>query len=252
MPRGSGQHGCAFSQERQAGIWLENNLNAKSVSLTGGVRGALTTANSKGYRTLSTGLPGTGLSNRDTKKLGSADAASGAPVPDGAPITRTPRRLSKQIGIAVKAACDAKGISAVELSDRCAEMGHPIHGTALSKIELAELLTLAAAFDVPLITLPHPAVPNGEVEVLPGRWSERWTAAQWFAAQVDVQQVPGRLARIVSAAGSPQVELFSAISAGGQTDVDAAKLAAASSDWSDVRDFAELDFLANSRNSMTW
>lgn len=55
----------------------------------------------------------------------------------------------------------------------------------------------------------------------------------------------------LSAAGSPQVELFSAISAGGQVDVDAAKLAAASGDWSDVRDFAELDFLANSRNSMT-
>jgi hypothetical protein len=43
------------------------NVNKQSLSVTTGVRGAHATYNSKGYRTLSAGLPGTGLSYRDTR-----------------------------------------------------------------------------------------------------------------------------------------------------------------------------------------
>ena len=46
------------------------NINKQSLSVTAGVRGAHYTLNSKGYRTASVGLPGTGLSYRDTRKLG--------------------------------------------------------------------------------------------------------------------------------------------------------------------------------------
>jgi hypothetical protein len=46
---------------------LKLNLNAHSVSLTGGVPGAHLTYNSKGYRTTSVGAPGTGLSYRTTE-----------------------------------------------------------------------------------------------------------------------------------------------------------------------------------------
>ena len=55
---------------------LRLNLNAHSVSLTGGGRGAHVTYNSKGYRTISVGAPGTGLSYRTTRRV-----RGGAPRP---------------------------------------------------------------------------------------------------------------------------------------------------------------------------
>jgi hypothetical protein len=54
------------------------NLNAHSVSLTGGVPGAHVTLNSKGYRTTSVSAPGTGLSYRTTKRV--ARPTGAAPV----------------------------------------------------------------------------------------------------------------------------------------------------------------------------
>jgi hypothetical protein len=62
------------------------NLNAHSVSLTGGVPGAHLTYNTKGYRTTSVGAPGTGLSYRTTKRLRSEPK----PVPSPAPSLATP------------------------------------------------------------------------------------------------------------------------------------------------------------------
>jgi hypothetical protein len=47
---------------------LKLNLNAHSVSLTGGVPGAHLTYNSQGYRTSSVGVPGSGLSYRSTRR----------------------------------------------------------------------------------------------------------------------------------------------------------------------------------------
>lgn len=61
---------------------LKLNINKQSVSVTAGVRGAHATYNSKGYRTLSAGLPGTGLSYRDTRKVG---AAKPQPKPQSTP-----------------------------------------------------------------------------------------------------------------------------------------------------------------------
>jgi hypothetical protein len=61
---------------------LKLNLNAKSASITGGVRGAHVTYNSKGYRTASAGVPGTGLSYRATKRVGQ-------PAHGTAPAART-------------------------------------------------------------------------------------------------------------------------------------------------------------------
>jgi hypothetical protein len=59
------------------------NFNAKSASITGGVRGAHVTYNSKGYRTASAGVPGTGLSYRATKRVG--QPAHGTPRPARTP-----------------------------------------------------------------------------------------------------------------------------------------------------------------------
>jgi Protein of unknown function (DUF4236) len=68
---------------------LKLNINKQSVSLTAGVRGAHYTVNSKGYRTASVGLPGTGLSYRDTRKIGgrkpTATATGPQPAAEPAP-----------------------------------------------------------------------------------------------------------------------------------------------------------------------
>lgn len=48
---------------------LKLNINKTSVSLTAGVRGAHATISTNGQRTLSAGIPGTGLSYIDRRKV---------------------------------------------------------------------------------------------------------------------------------------------------------------------------------------
>jgi hypothetical protein len=55
------------------------NLNAKSASFTGGVHGAHVTYSSKGYRTTSAGLPGTGLFYRTTRKVARTSPSAAMP-----------------------------------------------------------------------------------------------------------------------------------------------------------------------------
>ncbi len=63
---------------------LKFNINKKSLGLTLGTRGANLTYNTKGQRTASVGLPGTGLWYRDTRKVGSSrtGADDNEPMPD--------------------------------------------------------------------------------------------------------------------------------------------------------------------------
>jgi hypothetical protein len=63
---------------------LKLNINKKSLGLTLGTRGANLTYNTKGQRTASVGLPGTGLWYRDTRKVGSSrtGADHNMPMPD--------------------------------------------------------------------------------------------------------------------------------------------------------------------------
>ena len=66
------------------------NINKKSLGLTLGARGANLTYNTKGQRTASVGLPGTGLWYRDTKKVGSSrtGAEYNKPMPNADDISR--------------------------------------------------------------------------------------------------------------------------------------------------------------------
>lgn len=79
------------------------------------------------------------------------------------------RELSKRVGHAVRAA--RGNMSAVELSAKCEKLGLPIHRTTLSKIEkgrssfdLAELIVLARALDVPALSLIYPDDPRAAQE----------------------------------------------------------------------------------------
>jgi len=56
-----------FRKQFKIAPGVKLNVNKQSLSVTTGVRGAHATYNTKGYRTLSAGLPGTGLSYRDTR-----------------------------------------------------------------------------------------------------------------------------------------------------------------------------------------
>jgi hypothetical protein len=90
-----------FRKQFKLAPGLKFNINKKSAGLTLGARGAHLTYNTKGQRTASVGLPGTGLSYRDTKTVGSSrtgtaharPASSTPPVP---PPSSTPLNENQQ------------------------------------------------------------------------------------------------------------------------------------------------------------
>ncbi len=81
-------------------------------------------------------------------------------------------------------------MTAVQLSARCEELGLPIHRTTLSKIEkgrssfdLAELIVLARALNVPPLQLIYPDLPDGIIEAWPSQNARAVDAAQWFSGE---------------------------------------------------------------------
>ncbi|MGW3437089.1 helix-turn-helix domain-containing protein [Streptomyces bacillaris] len=86
----------------------------------------------------------------------------------------------------------AKGWSAQQLSDRCAELGLSIPRTVLSNIEngrrtnisVAELLVLAGALEVAPAALIYPVGYVEEVEVLPGVAAHPMHGVQWISGEV--------------------------------------------------------------------
>lgn len=64
-----------FRKQFKLAPGLKVTLNKQSVSATLGVRGMHVTHNTKGQTTVSAGIPGTGLSWRDTRKIGSTRQA---------------------------------------------------------------------------------------------------------------------------------------------------------------------------------
>lgn len=78
-------------------------------------------------------------------------------------------------------------MSAQQLADRCAQLGFPLHRSVIANLEngrrptvsVAELLVLAEALGVPAARLLIP-LDNGDVETLPGRPVNPWTALRSF------------------------------------------------------------------------
>lgn len=102
--------------------------------------------------------------------------------------------LAARVGRAVKRARKDLGWTAIELSRRCTDLGFPMSRVAISKIEsnsragkldLAELIVLAEALDVPPVALIYPYLPAGEVEVLPGHFTPSSDAVWWFTGESD-------------------------------------------------------------------
>ncbi|SBS77825.1 hypothetical protein MHPYR_490038 [uncultured Mycobacterium sp.] len=99
--------------------------------------------------------------------------------------------LSRRVGRAVQDARKSRGWTAIELSKRCSELNYPISRVAISKIEsnsragkldLAELVVLAAALNTSPVSLVYPGPYDEEVELFPGENHTQFMAAQWFSA----------------------------------------------------------------------
>ena len=94
-----------------------------------------------------------------------------------------------RIGEAVKAIRGER--SAQWLSERTDELGHKISRSTIADIEnrrrkyvsTAELCVLAWALDVPPAQLLFPALPDGEVEVVPNVTTRSIFAATWFTGE---------------------------------------------------------------------
>jgi transcriptional regulator with XRE-family HTH domain len=102
--------------------------------------------------------------------------------------------LADRFGFAVRTRRSALKLSASELAKRTAELGYPITRGAIAKIEsnsrsgkvdVAELLVLSAALDIPPVVLLFLIVPiGGPTEVLPGVGVMAEEAVRWVSGQV--------------------------------------------------------------------
>lgn len=95
-------------------------------------------------------------------------------------------------------------MSAQQLADECARLGHPgLQRTVISNLEngrrrdvsVADVLVLAAALEVAPAALVFPVGYAAEVECLPGRTSPPLEAADWFAGAAAEEDSALALAR---------------------------------------------------------
>jgi transcriptional regulator with XRE-family HTH domain len=123
------------------------------------------------------------------------------------------RRLTAVIAARVKAARTSRDMSAQQLADATAELGHPIPRSVLANLEngrrdsigVAEVFALALALDMPPLLLILPIGVDPQVEASPGREVDTWDVARWFmgdtAAPPDLRRpIPssGPFARLAS------------------------------------------------------
>jgi transcriptional regulator with XRE-family HTH domain len=128
-------------------------------------------------------------------------------------------------GNAVSWRRNALKLTASELARRTAELGYPISRGAIAKIEsnvrsgkidVAEVLVLAAALDIPPVLLLFPGVAtDGGAVILPNFITKEDDAVRWMAGQVSFPRPYGVLdARLESQPHPPNhgVKLIAAMS----------------------------------------
>lgn len=107
------------------------------------------------------------------------------PAPDWA------ARLALSVAREVRRHRQAQGLSAQQLADRCARIGMPIQRSVLANLEsgrrttvnLAEVLVLATALQVPPGVLIFPVGYEQQAEVLPGAFIEPASAVEWLSGR---------------------------------------------------------------------
>jgi transcriptional regulator with XRE-family HTH domain len=101
--------------------------------------------------------------------------------------------LSGRVGKAVLRRRKALGLTAVQLADKTRDLGYPITRVAITKVEtnkragkldIAEVLVLAVALEIPPALLLFPSFPErGRVELLPGYDVWPPAAVRWLCGE---------------------------------------------------------------------
>jgi transcriptional regulator with XRE-family HTH domain len=97
--------------------------------------------------------------------------------------------------------------SAQDIADTTARLGYPISRAQIANYEsgrkknldIAELLILAAALDVPPLVLLYPDLPAGDVEIIPCEPGNSWDAYLWATGIGAGSAEPSPGARLVEA-----------------------------------------------------
>ena len=98
--------------------------------------------------------------------------------------------LAGRVGAAVQARRKRLGLTAQQLAERTKELDYHVTRVAISKIEgnlragkldVAELLVLAVALDIPPALLLFPDFPDGSVELVPGGHAHVENAFNWLS-----------------------------------------------------------------------
>jgi transcriptional regulator with XRE-family HTH domain len=98
--------------------------------------------------------------------------------------------LAKRVGAAVKDRRTSLKMTAQQLAERTKGLGYPVTRVAISKMEsnsragkldIAELLILAAALEVPPVVLLFPEIPDGKVRLFPEVTIDSDGAVRWFS-----------------------------------------------------------------------
>ncbi|RIU30425.1 Putative DNA-binding protein [Mycobacteroides abscessus subsp. massiliense] len=104
--------------------------------------------------------------------------------------------LVKRVGKAMKEARGSR--SATWLSERTAELGYRVPATVISKLDsgwrgsvlsVPELVVLAAALDMAPVALLYPTLPDGKVELLPGKPARSLDAVEWFCGHTPRSEI---------------------------------------------------------------
>jgi transcriptional regulator with XRE-family HTH domain len=107
-------------------------------------------------------------------------------------------QLSRRVGLAIQARRKALGLTAQQLAERSRDLGYHVTRVAISKIEgnlragkldVAEILVLAVALDIPPALLLFPGFPEGSVEVVPNRTVDNEAAVKWLGGRSSDRQV---------------------------------------------------------------
>lgn len=102
--------------------------------------------------------------------------------------------LAARFGAAVCKRRKELGLTAMQLAEKTRSLGYPINRVAITKIErnlrqgkldLAEVIILAAALDVAPLELLYPDEPDRMIEVLPGKTDTTLAASRWFVGDPD-------------------------------------------------------------------
>ena len=101
-------------------------------------------------------------------------------------------RLAARIGGEVKRYRRRRGMSAQDLADRLAAVGHEIKRSTLANLEsgrrgvsVADLLAIAAALDISPLLLAWPLESADSVEPLPDVQVSAWDGARWWRGDSD-------------------------------------------------------------------